>query len=204
MRRYLFLGLLLAGAAPVWAQADGATAAPENPLPWYRPRHLILQTAGGMGMVAAGAGYTFLHDRLETDILLGFVPEKYAGSNLSVVSGKVLYTPFTVPLSEKLQLRPLTVGAYLSYTHGTINDEAKGQYTKGYYWFSTDTRVGPLLGGRLTYLRPDVSRRTLGQRISAYYELGTNDLYLVSYVLNYKALSPVDILTLGLGVKVDF
>ena len=31
----------------------------------------------------------------------------------------------------KLELRPLTFGPYVSYTHGTINDEERGQYTKG-------------------------------------------------------------------------
>lgn len=202
MRRLLIL-LLLAGLAPARAQSD-LTEAPSKPLPWYRPTHLIGQTAGGMGMVALGAGYDFWRTRGEVDLLVGLVPKKYAGSTLSVGTAKFLYSPYTVPLGETLQLRPLTVGVYLSYTHGTINDEDRGQYTKGYYWFSSDTRFGPLLGGRLTYFRPGTSQRTLGQRISAYYELGTNDLYLVSYYLNTKALSPADLLTLGLGLKVDF
>lgn len=203
MRRLLILPLLLAGPAPTLAQSGLPEASPK-PLPWYRPTHLIGQTAGGMGMMALGAGYDFWRNRGEADLLVGLVPKKYAGSTLSVGTAKFLYTPFTVPLGEKLQLRPLTVGLYLSYTHGTINDEDRGQYTKGYYWFSSDTRFGPLLGGRLTYLQPSSSQRTLGQRISAYYELGTNDLYLISYYLNTQALSPADILTLGLGLKVDF
>ncbi|MBD2713437.1 hypothetical protein KBK19_00145 [Microvirga sp. STR05] len=200
-----FLVTALLSASTITALAQENTSASAEPLPWYRPRHLIAQTAGGMGMVAVGAGYSFWRDRAEADLLLGYVPEKYAGSTLSIATAKFLYSPFTVPLSEKLQLRPLTVGVYVSYTHGLINDEAMGQYTKGYYWFSTDTRVGPLLGGRLSYLRQP-SPQGHSRRISAYYELGTNDLYLFSIVpnANYKSLSPLDLLTLGLGVKMEF
>lgn len=187
--RQLFSLLLLSAALPAFSQVPAATptAPPGSALkarPWYRPNHVILQTAGGMGLVAGGVGYTLLRDRLEADILVGFVPEKHAGSTLSIATAKLLYTPYTVPLSEKFVLRPLTVGVYVSYTHGTINDEQPGQYPKGYYWFSTDTRVGPLLGGRLTYNRPSAASLTRQRRISAYYELGSNDLYLVSFFSN--------------------
>lgn len=200
-----FLLLLLGAALPALGQDAPAARTPEPKRPWYRPQHLMLQTAGGMGMMAGGAGYRFWRDRAEADLLVGYVPKKYAGSALTIATVKFLYTPFTVPLSPKFEFRPLTVGTYVSYTHNTINDEARGQYTKGYYWFSTDTRVGVLLGGRLSYHCPRASAgRT--RRLSAYYEFGTNDLYLSSFVpnANYRSLSPLDLLTLGLGLKAEF
>src|SRR5690349_14324502 len=52
--------------------------------PWYRPRHGVVQTGGGIGMVAVGAGYGFWKDRSELDILVGYVPEKHAGSALTI------------------------------------------------------------------------------------------------------------------------
>ena len=79
-------------------------------------------------------------------------PKRYAGSTLTLASLKFLYSPFRLWVAERVQVLPLTVGAYFSCTHGTLNDELKGQYSSDYYWFSTDTRYGPLLGGRLTYL----------------------------------------------------
>ncbi|MDF7812498.1 hypothetical protein [Hymenobacter sp. YC55] len=207
MRQFLTL-LLLSAATPAIGQvsATAPVAQAVEARPWYRPNHVQVQTAGGMGLIAAGVGYTTLRDRLEADILVGYVPEKHAGSTLSIATAKLLYTPYTVPLSDKFVLRPLTIGIYGSYTHGTINDEVKGQYTKGYYWFSTDTRIGPLLGGRLSYLRPTATPTDRQRRISAYYELGSNDLYLVSLFsnANRKSLSPADVLTLGLGLKMDF
>jgi hypothetical protein len=186
----------LAAAPPDSAQAPAR--------PWYRPQHLVLQTAGGLGMVAAGAGYEFAKNRLETDILLGYVPKRYAGSTLSLASVKLLYSPFRLRVTEQLQALPLTVGAYFSYTHGTINDELKGQYSAKYYWFSTDTRYGPLLGGRLTYLAAPVAATGQARKVSAYYELGSNDLYLASFISNSRSLTIREILTLALGVKVDF
>jgi hypothetical protein len=207
--RHLLLPLLGATLLTAPALAQTLPSPPHSDSaasrPWFRPRHLILQTAGGMGMVAGGVGYSFWRDRTEADVLVGYVPKKHAGSALSIATLKLLYTPYTVPLSEKLELRPLTFGPYVSYAHGTINDEERGQYTKGYYWFSTDTRVGAVLGGRLTYRRP-TSAAGRSHRVSAYYELGTNDLYLTSYFANgnFRSLSPLDILTLGLGIKAEF
>jgi hypothetical protein len=200
-------------AAPLTASASffsGTSAAPDTAgatrvagpaRRWYQPAHVVLQTGGGLGMVAGGAGFS-LKDRLDLDILVGYVPEKYAGSALSLASAKLLFSPWTLPVSPKLSVKPLSVGGYFSYTHGTINDEEPNQYQPGYYWFSTDTRIGPLLGSRLSYaLPPTASGRS--RNLSAYYEFSTNDLYLISYVQNTKSLSPADILTLSLGLKLD-
>lgn len=194
----------LATAPPdTTGQVRTAPAQQPAPLPWYRPRHAVVQTGGGIGMVAAGVGYGLWRDRAELDVLVGYVPKKHAGSTLSIATAKLMFSPYLIPIKERWQLRPLTVGVYYSYTHGTINDEEPGQYTKGYYWFSTDTRIGPLLGSRITYAR-NPSPRGRARNISFYYELGTNDLYILSYAQNRRGLSPVDILTLSLGLKADF
>ena len=206
MKQLLLSAFLLASLGAQAATPPDTTAA-EPPLArkWYRPKHLVLQTGGGLGMVAGGAGYVFLKDRLETDVLLGYVPERYAGSALSLASLKLMYSPFRLRVAEKVQVLPLTVGAYFSYTHGTINDELKGQYSADYYWFSTDTRYGPLLGGRVTYLAAPLAATGQPRKLSFYYELGTNDLYAVSYFLNRNGgLGLGQILTLALGVKADF
>ncbi|MDO7875559.1 hypothetical protein Q5H93_12520 [Hymenobacter sp. ASUV-10] len=206
----LILLLLLAAFASLAAQAatpptSGLGLRADNPHKWYRPTHLQLQTGGGLGMVAGGAGYDLDKKKsLELDILVGYVPKYYGGSTLSLASAKAMYSPWRVPISEKIELLPLTAGLYFSYTHGTINDELPGQYSADYYWFSTDTRYGPLLGSRLTFLGPPIKATGQPRKISAYYELGSNDLYIISYVQNTKALSIGDILTLALGVKVDF
>ena len=116
-----------------------------------------------------------------------------------------MYSPFRLRVAEKVQVLPLTVGAYFSYTHGTLNDELKGQYSSDYYWFSTDTRYGPLVGGRVTYLAAPVAATGQPRKLSFYYELGSNDLYLASYLTNRNGgLRFGQLLTLALGVKADF
>ncbi|GAB3302019.1 hypothetical protein [Hymenobacter tenuis] len=199
-----------AGPASISPDSLGSTSAStvvqvpsDSTHPWYRPRHFVAQTGGGLGMVTVGAGYSFWQERTDLDVLLGYVPKKYAGSALTVISAKFTYSPWHVPVGKKWAIKPLSVGAYVSYTSGIANKEKPGQYPKGYYWFSTDTRFGPLLGSRLSYaLAPTASGRP--RNLSAYYELGSNDLYVISYVQNPKGLSPADILTLSLGVKLDF
>ena len=210
MKTLLLSALLLAaGGSRAATPPDTAATAPpraaRSERPWYRPSHLALQTGGGLGMVAAGAGYEFSKNRLETDILIGYVPKRYAGSTLSLASLKFMYSPFRLQVAEKVQVLPLTVGAYFSYTHGTLNDELKGQYSSDYYWFSTDTRYGPLLGSRVTFLAPSVAATGQPRKISVYYELGSNDLYLASYLSNRNGgLGFGQLLTLALGVKADF
>ena len=213
MKTMLLSALLLAGLrAAAGTPPDTTATAPAaaRPAPraerlWYRPTHLALQTGGGLGMVATGAGYEFSKTHLETDVLIGYVPKQYAGATLSLASLKFMYSPFHLPVGEKFQVVPLTVGAYFSYTHGTINDELKGQYASDYYWFSTDTRYGPLLGSRVTFLAPPVAATGQPRKVSVYYELASNDLYLASYLNNRNGgLSFGQLLTLALGVKADF
>ena len=217
MKTLLLSVLLLAGlrAAAATTPPDTTAVVPGKPAPratgcpanrlWYRPTHLALQTGGGLGMVAAGAGYEFSKTHLETDILIGYVPKYYAGSTLSLASLKFLYSPFHLPVGAKFQVVPLTVGAYFSYTHGTLNDELKGQYASDYYWFSTDTRYGPLLGSRVTFLAPPIAATGQPRKISVCYELGSNDLYLASYLNNRNGgLGLGQLLTLTLGLKADF
>ena len=215
MKMLLLSALLLAGLRAAAAAPSDTLAVPHDQpapraaglavRPWYRPTHLALQTGGGLGMVAIGAGYEYAKGRIDTDILVGYVPKRYAGSTLSLASLKFLYSPFRLPVGEKFRVVPLTIGAYFCYTHGTLNDELKGQYSSDYYWFSTDTRYGPLLGSRVTFLAPAVAATGQPRKVSLYYELGSNDLYLASYLNNRNGgLGLGQLLTLALGVKADF
>jgi hypothetical protein len=206
--RALLLFLLL--TAPLSTMATPAllpdSAAPASVVPtakhWFHPRHLLLQTGGGIGMVAVGAGYSYWHQRLSTDVLVGYVPKRHAGTELTIVTLKASYSPVRLPLAAAWQLTPLTVGAYGSYTHGLQNPGEPNQYPDDYYWFSRTLRYGPLLGSSLAYTAwptsPDHSRS-----LAFYYEVGTNDLYLHSYLTNRHSLRPTQLLTLAIGLKMN-
>ncbi|WP_400192893.1 hypothetical protein [Hymenobacter sp. B81] len=180
-------------------QVDGLIAQP-----WYRPHHLLGQFAGGQGMVAAGVGYTTLRGRLDVDLLAGYVPKKYSITPMGIFTAKATYSPWTLPLGQsRWEARPLSVGAWVNYTASRgLNPTQGEQYPKGYYWWPAKVRGGGFVGGRVGYQLP--ARGNGRPRVlSAYYELGSNDLYLVSMWTNVGALSVRDVLTLGFGVKLD-
>ncbi|SDY37702.1 hypothetical protein [Hymenobacter psychrophilus] len=170
----------------------------------YRPRHLLLQTGGGVGMLSVGGGLSFAHRHLDFDGLLGYVPARHAGTALTIASLKLKYAPWELPLGGSgLALTPLAVGVYGSYTFGVRNVGEDGQYPDDYYWWSRTMRVGPVLGSSLSYALPDAASGR-ARRLTAYYELATNDLYAISYYQNRRALSLRDIATLALGLKLEF
>lgn len=170
----------------------------------YLPRHVVLQTGGGVGMLSVGGGLSFAHRHLDLDALVGYVPARHAGTALTIASLKLKYAPWELPLGgSRLAFTPLAVGVYGSYTFGLRNPGEEGQYPDDYYWWSRTIRVGPVLGSSLSYTLPDTPSGR-ARRLTAYYELATNDLYAISYFLNRQALSLPDVATLALGLKLDF
>jgi hypothetical protein len=219
MQRLLILAWLLMGISSFAAATSGTEddknknvqakkeATEANGLiaqPWYRPHHAIGQFAAGQGMGALGVGYTTARGHIDIDVLAGYVPKKYSITPMGVFTGKATYTPFSIPVgTTRFQVRPLSVGGFVSYTASKgLNSSRDDKYYKGYYWWSSHTRIGGFVGGRVAYELPSKAN---GQprTASLYYELGSNDLYLTSMWSNHDALKWHDILTLGFGVKVD-
>ncbi|MDO7877185.1 hypothetical protein Q5H93_20735 [Hymenobacter sp. ASUV-10] len=201
--RYLFFILtILAGlVAPAHAQPGRPDSLHRRS--WLLPHHVIGQFAGGQGMATVGLGYTSRR-RLDLDLLAGYVPRRYSITPMGIFTAKATYSPWLVSLGQsRWQLRPLSAGGMLSYTASKgFNKTWDDKYSTGYYWWSAHTRIGGFVGGRLAYRLSNQSGRP-ARFISAYYELGTNDLYLVSIWHNIGHLPLRSILTLGVGVKVD-
>jgi hypothetical protein len=201
MHRFLLTlsGLLL------FLQSQAQVIEPNN-RPWYVPEHVVLQTAGGIGMVAGGVGYALgAHRRLDTDVLVGYVPGRYTGDRaFSIFTLKGTYSPFTLPVENRWQIKPLSLGALINYTPSQmLNRSRDDKYSyKNYYWWGSTVRLGAFVGGRVGYaFGTQAGRKRVA---SLYYELGTNDLYFVSLLTNTKGLALGQILTLGLGIKFDF
>lgn len=96
------------------------------------------------------------------------------------------------------------MGGYINYTRGATLRDSKdpSNYTPGYYWFSTKVRTGLFVTPRLTHAGIATKQHPSPARVSAYAELGTNDLYLLSRLPNKGGISTADIFTLGFGSKV--
>lgn len=168
------------------------------------PSHAKLQFAGSMGFLSIGFGWDYgKRHQFDTDIFLGFIPkysERHVRFTLTV---KQNYYPWRISLGKGFYFIPLSMGIYLNTI---LSDEywvqAPERYPKGYYWFSTRVRTNIYLGEAITWEIPAERRRTAAA-ISLYYEVGTNDFFIISAWGN-REIKPYDILHLSIGLKTQW
>lgn len=168
------------------------------------PTHTILQYAGSTGIVSVGLGWDYgKRNRWETTVMMGYVPKYNSKKSKITFTLKQNFTPWSLPLkADRLTVEPLTCGLFFNtiFSDDFWTNEPD-RYPNGYYGFSTRIRSHLFIGQRLThhFKGKDKKRRS----ITAYYELNTCDLYLVSYFTNMDYLKLTDILSLGFGIKVQ-
>ena len=163
------------------------------------PDHLKLQWAGGIGFFAFGAGYESKNQKFETDIYYGFLPESVGGEDLHSATLKFNWFPLKPIDKGKWRIKPLSVGALVNYSFGSqYYSFDPRNYPFDYYRIPTSLNTALLLGGQATYA---VSAKKESRRLGFYYEILSFDREMVSFIVNTRALSLTDILTLGIGVK---
>ncbi len=170
------------------------------------PKDIIVQHAGSIGYFSVGAGYhLFKNKRGNLDFNYGFVPENKGGA-LHIVSAKFAYRPFEIKLKDWAKLYPLNPGAFVSYHYGKEFDFYwdKSQYDEGYYWWSSAIRPHISFSNEIKLDSKKLFGSSKIKSLSIYSEFNTNDLYMVSHVLNTKDLSLTDIFKLGVGIRAGF
>jgi hypothetical protein len=187
--------ILMLIAIPYIAGAQGF-------LKTIRPHRLIVQHAGSTGFLSAGAGYKSRNSRTSIDYLFGYVPEAYGG-DLYQSTLKLSVLPIKINFSDRVTFFPLTCGTFLSYSHGgkfylTLPVE---KYGKGYYWWSSGLRVHIFTGQELTVYTSRLNSKRFIKSASLYYELNTNDLYIISAIRNPDFFTPARIISMGFGVR---
>jgi hypothetical protein len=165
------------------------------------PDYIVVQHAGSIGYMSAGAGYNlFREDKGNLDFSYGVVPESKGGP-LNIVTAKFAYRAVEIAASKGVRIYPLNPGLFFSYHLNKQFDIAfdREQYGKSYYGWSTAIR------GHLSV--SNEIRFNIGQHakpVSIYSEFNASDLYLASlfYQENRKWLKPTDIIKLGIGIRV--
>ena len=193
--------LPLSALASFSAPAD---TVPATPLPWYVPTRLLVHTAGDQGLLAVGTGWSASRNRLALETLAGYLPKQYSITPMGIFTAKVSYTPWQLPIKGTAwRVQPFTVGGFASYTASRGLTTTRGsKYDDDYYWWSSHTRVGAFVGSSAGLaLKP--TKRGHPRSAMAYYELGTNDLYFISYTSARGSLPFSDILTLGFGLRLQ-
>lgn len=164
------------------------------------PHHLKGQYAGGIGLVSVGAGYRLANNKLETDLHFGWVPERFAGENLEILTAKLTWIPVRkVNISDRIFTYPFTTGLHANYTHSdNLILDLSTKYPKGYYGWTTAVHAGIFIGAKAGI----TPRNGSEERVMFYTELGMNEIEMISYAINLKALRPWDVLNIALGLQV--
>ncbi len=163
------------------------------------PKYQNLQFAGSIGLLSAGIGWDYGKQRQwESEIMFGFVPEFSSNKTKVTFTVKQNYVPWEVSLGKNWVLEPLETGLFMNTVLADdfwVKEPEK--YPSSYYKFSTRIRFHVFLGQRIAF---DAGKHFPFRRITAYYELSTCDLYLLSKFTN-KYVKMGDILSLSFGLK---
>ena len=158
------------------------------------------QYAGSVGLLSVNAMRHARNERLGFGIGIGHVPHGHGGP-LTTYTVRAMYTPWQLKTDGRWQLEPLQAGLFVTYTSGLDLTAAWPSYLeKGYYWWTPNFRQHVFLRTQLSYRLRD--RKV--QRIAAYLEANTNDLYVYSWWPNRGFISVYDIVFFGAGVQVYF
>lgn len=165
------------------------------------PTHQKIQYAGGMGLLSVGIGWDYgKNDQWETDVFLGFLPKYTTKRSKVTFTLKQNFIPWKKMLNSKFSIDPLACGLYVNTIFdGDFWVNEPDKYPNGYYSFSTKMRFNIYVGQRITFHIPP-EKRFFTKNITAFYEISTNDLYLVSAFTN-SSLKPTDYLRLSFGLK---
>ncbi|RAW01605.1 hypothetical protein [Pseudochryseolinea flava] len=169
---------------------------------WYMPDFLTAQYAGSIGFISGGAGYEIFRKKAGVELLVGVVPGFIDSAPLETINLKFTGSIINVKINEAVTLTPLTAGLFFCYTPGIeYSSDLPSWYPEGYYWWSEAVRVNIFIGGHVSAMTDRFGR---SRKVQAYYEIGTNEIKLVSYIQNSDALTVWNILHAGIGVRYFF
>ncbi|GAB3810989.1 hypothetical protein GCM10028895_00720 [Pontibacter rugosus] len=169
---------------------------------WYAPDGVTLQFAGNTGMFAVGPSYSFSKDKINAELLYGFVPKFDSEEVLHLLTIKGVYKPVKrVELGSDFTLTPLRVNLGLSYYfRDQFSTTWDSDYPKNYYWWTSSLRLTGGLGTELNY--PIQNSKAI-KEMTLYGEVSTYDLIVTSAIKD-RTLTAWDIISFSLGVRASF
>lgn len=202
----IYLGvLLLLLSTSIAAQSKYEKRVDSYKSQWDKlvPRYTKIQYAGGMGLISIGTGWNYgKNKQWETDVLFGYLPRYSTKKSKITFTLKQNFIPWSKKLNKNFSLEPLATGLYVNTIFdGEFWVNEPDKYPNGYYSFSTKMRFNIYLGQRITFHIPS-EKRFFTKSITAFYEISSNDLYIVSAFTN-SYLKPTDYLRLSFGLKMQ-
>jgi hypothetical protein len=161
----------------------------------FLPDYIKVQHAGSIGFMSIGTGYDLFRNRVEAEVLYGYVPARFGGP-LNIATFRLVLNPLRIRVNETVSVNLLKFSGFITYHFGEkFYAKLPSYYPEGYYGWSSAIRYHAGFGSDIAYRSPKS-----GHGFSLYYEFNTNDLYLKSLKANSE-LNMGDILSLGVGVK---
>lgn len=167
------------------------------------PSYYKIQFAGSMGLISIGTGWNYgKNKQWETDLFIGFVPKYSTKHNKLTFTLKQNFIPWNVRVSDRINLKPFSTGLYVNTIVGSdFWGKQPDKYPNGYYGFSPKIRSNIFMGQAWEY-KFNPKKNLLNKSITFFYEISTNELYLISAFTN-DYLKAKDFLGLSLGVKLQ-
>ncbi|MGN0210560.1 MAG: hypothetical protein ACI391_05535 [Muribaculaceae bacterium] len=169
---------------------------------WERvkPKNIKTQYAGGMGFLSFGVGWEYGKSmQWNTDTFIGFLPTAVYDKFRLTFTLKQTYSPWHWHFRPQFSFEPFACGIYINTISGEeFWEKEPGKYPNSYYTFSTKLRFNIFLGQSITFY-PKSDR---WRAVSFFYEIGTNELYVISKVTNHT-LHWDDILKISFGLKLQ-
>ena len=164
------------------------------------PVVLNMQYAGSIGLVSAGASIRLARKKLETGLLMGYLPASHGGP-MTTFTAKATYNPFCLRISPSMSVQPLQTGVFVTmHTGKELERTWDKHYPDGYYMWNRSIRMHVFAGIQLSVNSPYVPDK----RFAIYLECNTNDLYINRLYHNRGYMPLWDIMALGAGVKMYF
>ncbi len=165
------------------------------------PTHTKIQYAGGMGLISLGVGWDYgKNNQWETDVFFGYLPKYTTTKSKITFTLKQNFIPWKKNINKLFSFEPLTCGLYVNTIFdGDFWVNEPDKYPNSYYAFSTKMRFNIYIGQRFSVNIPP-EKRFFSRQITAFYELSSNELYIISAFAN-GYLKPKDYLRLSFGLK---
>lgn len=155
------------------------------------------QYAGSVGVFSVGYVRLTPKEKIEIAGIYGHVPQLFGGP-LNSFTLKLTYNPIKLNLSERFVLEPIQGGLFITGWFGENQDISwSSRYPHGYYWWQSNMRKHAFVSSQISYkMKKNVDR------LSLYFEVNTNDLYIYNIFPNWETISFYEIIFFGMGVKI--
>lgn len=170
----------------------------QKPTKDFLPDFYAVQYAGSIGLASVGTGWDLFHNQVRLSTHFGHLP-RAQGGELNTISLKMMFPGFQRNY-KNVEFRFLQSGFMVSYVTGDDFSTrwSSERYPKGYYWWSTAWRSYLIFEHSITF---NVKSNRI-ENVGIYLENNVMDLYMISWILNTRAIKPGDIIKLGIGVRV--